>query len=227
LSSARDATILIDAGARLRLADASAAEIEAIEALGALLTAHAAKVGRREVGDRRVLPQADRMVRKARRRAGAWSKKVKGFRSLKKGLLQSYAQAREAYLAAQADPSVEHCHQWRQQTKHVRFQVGLLSAVDPEAIGALTDHAKKLGDHLGEDHDLAMLDDWLVRKRRPLLPKHRGIIDALVARRRTELCAQAMHLGEQFFADSPRKFVRRLERSWKARRPSGRGPATA
>jgi CHAD domain-containing protein len=227
LSPARDATILTDAVARLRPVESARAENEALDALAEKIATHAAQIRRREVERRHVLSKAARKVRKARRRAARWGGAIRGWSDLKRGLRKSYTQARNAFLAAQGCPSVARRHEWRQQSKHVRFQLELLRAVDPQAMGALIDQAKRLGDLLGEDHDLAVLDEWLGRQQCGAEQAHCATIERLIARRQESLFDEAAKLGEQFFAGCPGDFVRLLSKSWKAWRRSGGRAATA
>jgi hypothetical protein len=83
-------------------------------------------------------------------------------------------------------------------------------------VGELADEADRMGELLGDDHDLAALRQMLTDD-----PGRFGGADdvevllALIDRRRAELEQEAALLGRQFFQDGPRAFARRLRGYWK------------
>jgi hypothetical protein len=77
-----------------------------------------------------------------------------------------------------------------------------------EAVG---DEAHELADRLGDDHDLAVLADW-IREHTGAGPEFYNAVD----RRRAELQAEAITLGARLYADKPKAYVRRMRRLWKA-----------
>jgi hypothetical protein len=76
-----------------------------------------------------------------------------------------------------------------------------------EAVG---DEAHELADRLGDDHDLAVLADW-IREHTGAGPEFYNAVD----RRRAELQAEAITLGARLYADKPKAYVRRMRRLWK------------
>jgi len=84
--------------------------------------------------------------------------------------------------------------------------------------------AHQLADHLGDDHDLAVLRDLLVQEgsqwaRPGTVTKLLGLIDV----RRGELQHDAAQLGQRLYADRPKAFLNRLHSYWQAWRADGNG----
>ena len=119
----------------------------------------------------------------------------------------------------QAAPTVEALHEWRKRVKDLWYHHTLLRELWPPVMQAVGDEAHELADRLGDDHDLAVLADW-VREHAEAEPEFFEAVE----RRRTELQAEAMALGERLYADKPRAYVRRLRRLWNAAQASVRAP---
>jgi hypothetical protein len=74
--------------------------------------------------------------------------------------------------------------------------------------------AHELSDLIGEEHDLAILEEW-VRERCDRLEDEGmiGELSSLIGRRRDELRQEAMSFGAQLFGKKPRKVARPLANS--------------
>jgi CHAD domain-containing protein len=151
------------------------------------------------------------MLGEARDRVGDWPLERDSFDALSGGLERTYRRGRRDFRAAQAEPTVERLHEWRKRVKELWYQHTLLRALWPPVMQAVGDEAHELADRLGDDHDLAMLADW-IREHADAEP---GFLEA-VGQRRSELQADAMVLGARLYADKPGAHVRRLRRLWKA-----------
>ena len=82
---------------------------------------------------------------------------------------------------------------------------------------ARRDEAHRLGDLLGDHHNLSVFRDALEDS--PQAFAKEATVAALVAiidRRRVELETQAEPLGSRLFAEKPKHFVRRLGSYWQA-----------
>ena len=116
-----------------------------------------------------------------------------------------------------AEPTVEHLHEWRKQAKYLRYQLEVLRPIWPERMEELAKEADRMGDLLGDDHDLAVLRQMLTEDPERFGDEgDREVLSALIERRRAELEQEAMLLDQRFFQDSPRDFARRLKGYWKA-----------
>jgi CHAD domain-containing protein len=159
------------------------------------------------------------MLRETRRRVDDWSLERDSFGALRGGLERSYRRGRRDFKAAQANPSVEALHEWRKRVKELWYHHTLLHTLWPPVMEAVGDQAHELSDLLGDDHDLAVLADW-IREHTGADPE---FYDA-VERRRGELQSEAMALGARLYADKPSAYVRRLRQLWKASPASVRAP---
>src|SRR5262249_49274598 len=105
------------------------------------------------------------------------------------------------------------------QAKYLRYQLEVLTPVRPERLEELTNEADRMGELLGDDHDLAALRQMLTEDPgRYSDEDEREMLVALIDRRRAELGAEAMLRRRGFFQDSARDFARRLRGDWKNRR---------
>jgi CHAD domain-containing protein len=162
-------------------------------------------------------------VRQARERVKDWADVPDKWSSVGQGLEDVYRRACEAFGGAAADPTVEKLHEWRKQAKYLRYQLEVLRPLWPERMEELVHEADRMGELLGDDHDLAVLRQMLTDD-----PGRFGdagdteVLLALIDRRRAELEQEAVLLGRRFFLDRPRDFARRLKGYWKAwRTPTG------
>lgn len=78
--------------------------------------------------------------------------------SVAAAIKRAHKKVRKAFKAAKRQPNDENLHEWRKQVKYEANQWELLLPLKPKRIGTLIRNAKKLGDHLGDDHDLAVLE---------------------------------------------------------------------
>src|SRR5262249_44390377 len=137
--------------------------------------------------------------------------------SVGEGLEDVYRRARDAHGDATADPTIEKLHEWRKQTKYLRYQLEMLRPLWPERMEELVNEADRMGELLGDVHDLAMLRQMLTEDpERYGEEGDREVLLALIDRRRAELEQEAMLLGRRFFQDRPRDFAGRLRGYWKA-----------
>jgi CHAD domain-containing protein len=141
----------------------------------------------------------------------------RGWSVLGAGVKRVYRQGREAFAVAQDDPSQEHLHEWRKQVKYLWHQLQVLQPIQRSQLKALADQAHTLANHLGDDHDLAVLSHKFLEApdRFPDCATMHTLA-TLIARRRTLLQEQAMTLGHRLYEDKPRIFVDRLREYWRA-----------
>jgi CHAD domain-containing protein len=155
-------------------------------------------------------------VRQAQGRIKSWAIVPNKWRGVGKGLEDTHRRAGDAHGDASADPTVEKLHEWRKQAKYLRYQLEVLRPLWPERMEELANEADRMGDLLGDDHDLAALRQMLTDD-----PERFGdagdreVLLALIDRRRAELEQEAMLLARRFFQDNFRDFARRLKGFWK------------
>lgn len=168
-------------------------------------------------------------LQEADARSGHWQLDEEGFAAIAGGVEKTCRRGRKAMAAAYETPTAETFHTWRKRTKYYGFQLRLLRPLWPAVFKAQGDAASRLGDLLGDDHDLAVLAATLEHELAHELEQEQeqeqaplgtdGAVEALFAliqQRRLTLQQQARPLGERLFAESPGALIARFERCWGA-----------
>jgi CHAD domain-containing protein len=141
-----------------------------------------------------------------------------GWKLIGDGLKRSYRRGRKRLRSAEEDASVTNLHEWRKRVKDLWYQLRLIRDADRELIGGLADQAHGLSDHLGDDHDLAMLREEATRRADVFgEPRDQRLLFELIDQRRGELQFTAISLGKRIYDEKPKKFRKRLERRWRSR----------
>jgi CHAD domain-containing protein len=146
-------------------------------------------------------------------RAGveSWPLGPDRWKALEAGLRRIYKNGRRRMRDAERDPSTEALHEWRKRTKDLWYHLALLQDAWPAVLKAEADEAHVLSDHLGDDHDLAVLWEFAL---------DRGVdsqrLYAAVEARRGELQESAFGLGRRLYAERPRDFTERIGALWVA-----------
>jgi CHAD domain-containing protein len=138
-----------------------------------------------------------------------------GWELIGPGLHRSYRRGRKRLRAVEEDASVTNLHELRKRVKDLWYQLRLIREADPELIGSHADYAHDLSDHLGDDHDLALLREEVQRRAqafgRPADQRH---VLELIDRRRSELQFAAVSLAHRIYSEKPKKHTRRLASRW-------------
>lgn len=150
-----------------------------------------------------------------------------GFDLIAAGLEETYRRARRAFRRAGEDGSTRTFHRWRKHTKAHAWQFELLQLAWPEVMANWGRKLQILGRVLGDEHDLALLQEWLARDWREKADRHnvRALLE-LIASRRTELREDALDLGRRAFAEKPAALGRRLTAWWGAAADAARDERT-
>lgn len=175
------------------------------------------------------LRRTARALRRVRRRLGRW-RVGRGRRAIGKGVTRTYKEARRALAKVHADPTPERFHDWRKRVKLLSNELKIVGRAVPELATRYALKVEKLGEILGQIHDLdcaaAMTDKH---------PRWFGSEDdcegvrGLVAEHRVVLEREAFALAEAVFAGRPRDVRELIETGWKTwreRRPAVEGVAT-
>jgi CHAD domain-containing protein len=173
-------------------------------------------VRKRVLDEHNAFVVAAETLTRARERVKGWSHVADKWRSVGAGLRDTSRKARAAFRDAATDPSVPKMHEWRKQIKYVRYQLEVLKPLWPERMEELATEADRMGELLGDDHDLAVLRQMLSRDQGPPAENgERETLLALIDGRRAGLEQEVLILGERFFQDRPRELARRLKGYWK------------
>jgi CHAD domain-containing protein len=211
LAELRDAQALSSASAGL--AKAAPEQFTAVRAeLADLATRANAAVA---AGDPRV-DRARQLLGEARTEALTWDL-GDGFDVIEQGLRRTYREARRAWRASRSDPGDEQLHTWRRDSKYLWHQLRLLEPADADRLAPLLRRLDRIGDSLGDDHDLVLLIDRIESDpRRFAGPQVADAVIRLARKRRRRLRKRAVNTGAKVFGRRPPRFTRRVRRAWEA-----------
>jgi CHAD domain-containing protein len=235
----RDDRRLRDAGRRLSRPRDLAIHAQTFHALGARLQSglaprQLARIGASEQQIRaalhpeeveRQLRETVQTLRRLRRGLGGWG--VGGCPpAIGSGVTETYRRGLQKLAAARERPSPERLHDWRKHVKALAYELRIIGGAVPELRTTLIPKVEKLGEVLGEIHDLDSLraaaerhPQWFERA-----ADGRSMLSA-VEERRAELEAGALRLAASVFAGRARDVRALVETGWEVWR-KGPGPAS-
>ena len=142
-----------------------------------------------------------------------------GWELIAPGIHRTYRRGRKRLRAVEEEASVTNLHELRKRVKDLWYQLRLIREADKHMIGALADHAHDLSDHLGDDHDLALLREEVQRRRDAFAsPADQRHLLQEIDQRRGELQFAADSLGSRVYAEKPKKFTARLSKRYRRTR---------
>jgi len=215
LREIRDAQVLVEAVEKLTAQSTASAEAEAWAKIHAILLANRRDVARR-VLDEGAPAAVEDMANEALARIPGWRIEHDGWAAMERGLRRVYRAGQRALALATENPSMQNLHEWRKQSRHLRGQLQLLEPAWSEAEKGLGEHAQKVTQLLGADHDLAILRETLADD--PVAYGGHRVLKGLFAvidRRRAELERQAFDVGATLYKDPAKVFTSRIETYWK------------
>ncbi len=150
----------------------------------------------------------------ARLQLGNLKVKSNGWKAVRPGLKKIYSRGRKALTLAERKPSPEHFHQWRKRVKDLANQLRLVCSARPGKLKPHMDELDHLGDLLGDDHDLFMLNKFVGETIR--LPREKKPVEEAIAERQNKLRSEALELGASFYTKKPNQFCRQIGTGWKS-----------
>lgn len=142
------------------------------------------------------------------------------FAAIGPGFSHTYEAGRTQMVAAYRGASPEKFHQWRKNVKYLRHQMELMTPLWPEVVVGMAITFERIGEMLGQDHDLAVMLQTLDDNQNICPdPVQRSLIRALANQRRADLQTAARILGRRVFAEEPQSITGRLDVYWEAREP--------
>jgi CHAD domain-containing protein len=215
LAGARDAEVMVDTlDALLQRHPRKLARQRSLIELRERLVAERVVAAQRTLGDQATRAEVLRELRGLRERARCWGLPDRpGISMVEHDLWRIYRQGRERKrLLARGKGGARELHEWRKRVKDLRYAAEILG------LRPLARRAEKLGDLLGEEHDLVVFAAQLPppgqapfkgkrgrRARKALLGK--------IAQRRRRLRKRALHEGERLYRHKPKKLIRRVRRA--------------
>jgi len=158
-----------------------------------------------------------------RRGIGDWTPNENRWRAIDDGFKRGYRRAREAMAAAYRSESGTAFHTWRRTVKTHRHQVAALQPIAPGRLTARVSQLDRLGELLGNEHDLTVLEQ-AIRRERSRIPDQRQLerLLRLVVEHRALLRRRARPLGLRLFAEAPSVFRDRAKRDFRRFRQRSR-----
>lgn len=137
-------------------------------------------------------------------------------RILAAGLAETRARAREAMRTARDAPTDEALHDWRKRAKDHWYQARLFAPVWPEMMRPVVTEADRLGEALGDHHDLAVLLAHVAALPADVArPEAREALAAAVRDAQTAIESSAFALGARLFAGNPEEMADLWLKWWK------------
>lgn len=135
------------------------------------------------------------------------------WQALGPNLRRIYRRTRRAMNSAVDARQADTWHAFRRRSKDLRYALELLCNAAPDLLEPAAKLAKKMTDHLGDDHDLAVLLDY-VRTSGAASEEQKGVIATLIDSRSHGHRVVALRDGQWLLAERPRNFTRRIASYW-------------
>lgn len=157
------------------------------------------------------------LLRAVRPALGKAYDKDEGFAAVAGGLRKTYHRGVKAMAAAYRHPNPESFHEWRKRTKYVWYQQRLLRPLWRAVLKQQCGATSELGELLGDDHDLAVLQERLISESVEAFDSRElEALIGLAVQRQLALRQQALPIGRRLFAEQPDALVARFRGYWPA-----------
>jgi CHAD domain-containing protein len=158
------------------------------------------------------VPKAQRKLREASTRIATWSFEPRDWKSVRRGLMRTYRKGRRDAKRNERHASSPCLHEWRKSSEYLRNQLLLLEPLQHASLARVSDKLSRLNSQLGDDHDLAVLNDVARSARGRLGRRTTAALRKLIRKRRKKLQRQALAGGAAAYAERPGPFESRLRR---------------
>jgi CHAD domain-containing protein len=128
------------------------------------------------------------------------------------GLKRIYRQGQDAFVEARTARTTEALHEFRKQIKYLFNAIDGLTVADSDRISKVLKRADRLGELLGNDHELVTLSQETSRENYSSMNAAVKSVHALIEQKRIELQNHALKLGEKIYHQKPRKFAEKVLR---------------
>jgi CHAD domain-containing protein len=209
LAGARDADVRIATLQRLVACHPKALATEGVRLLAIRLTLE------RERASEPADPQdvlAD--IAEMRSDLAHWNLVDPDLKAVSPGLERIYGEGRRRYARVKREHGrdAEHMHSWRKRVKALYYALDILGSSEAEGVRGMTRRAKRLGDLLGEEHDLWMLRAYL--ERHPDAcgrdASNRETLLRAIESDRKRLGSRAIKKAKRLYKRKPGRFARRV-----------------
>ena len=166
---------------------------------------------------------AQKILKKLNRRVRSLKIPPDSWPIIVSGLIHSYQLGQQAGELVRRQPSPENFHEWRKAVKTFWHQLRLLCPKWPGAMRALPAGLALLGEHLGDDHDLYLLQQFVAGHSAGQMAEAKALKQR-IAKRQKKLRAAALKLGGCLYAETPAAVGARLGRQWQTWHGSSQRP---
>jgi len=211
LSSLRDATVMMEILNKLKQRHPQLLDEHTFARIRRRLSSHKQASLKAAVKDDG-LESVDAKLRAIRRDAKAWRPSHRNFRALAGGMRRTFRRARKTLARARHTGRAEDFHAWRKQVKALWYDLRLIEGCSSD----LKDDVEALHraeSALGDEHNIAVLIETLSTQ---ATAADRERVARAADRYRKTLRKDAFADTRQIFSASPRAYVRRVKRAWKA-----------
>jgi len=213
LSGSRDAAVMAETFERLCGGGSPPLAAETRDRIRQRLAAHAAQVAE-GTEPAAMLGAFARRMHEAEARLKRWRIDGSGFASLAPGLARGYRDLSGRMRVAMASPGAESFHAWRKAVKYHGHHVSLFRRCAPDLLEGRIDLLDRLGELLGDHHNLAVLLAWTERNAAGLPPSDRQGLAEAVRAEQADLAGRAFALGPQLSAEPVDGLVERFRALW-------------
>ena len=212
LSDLRDAGAAIATVDKLANRDPERLPPERVVRVHAALREHRDKAMKEAVDQQARLAEFRDAMSAALQRIPSWKLSEKGFAAIRGGLMKTYERGYDDLREARETPHTEVLHDWRKRVKYHWYHIRLLQPMDRKTLKDRRRELKRLGELLGDDHDLAVLAEIISE-----IPEFecRGTMGPLIRERRKQLQTEAFESGRRLYSEKPKKQEKSHRKRWK------------
>jgi len=127
---------------------------------------------------------------------------------------RSYMRGRDAGELARRKPAPAHFHAWRKQVKNLWYQLDFLCPRRGERTKGMLEDLERLGEQLGEHHDLFLLEQFAQEHR--AYRQETEALGHLIDSERRGFGGRVLQLGSRLYAKTPAAVCAQLEQDWEA-----------
>ncbi|HEY6825031.1 MAG TPA: CHAD domain-containing protein [Steroidobacteraceae bacterium] len=140
----------------------------------------------------------------------SWPTPPEDWQPVYRSLRDTYRKGRRCARSNARHASGPTLHEWRKRAKCLRNQLELIAPLQHASVAAMSAKLHELSDHLGEEHDLAVLADLAQRNGRQLGRKTDCALQKVIEKRRRKMRKRAFAVGLPIYAEKPGHFELRL-----------------
>ena len=215
LSPVRDSVVYIETLDMLREHNCQQLSAEAFARVRESLVERHKMILRTFVEDGRQLPAVIESLREAQARVQEWKLTAEGFAFFAHGLHRIYGRGHAEKKVAYAQPTTENFHAWRKRVKYLWYHAQILQPLWPGMMKALEREIDLLADLLGEEHDLAVLEEsQYINALQSDSGCNRELLTALITQERARRRKAAISIADRIYGEKAARFVKRIEGYW-------------